>query len=92
MNMLLYQYKRLNWTPVKSTEYYKRSVIFNLTIHRISYNFSRKKQDIPFINGLLLLLVWLDKPLANTNKAPVHEAALQQVVNGFEQERSTLIG
>lgn len=55
-------------------------------------NSATKKQDIPFINGLFLLLVWLDKPLAYTNKAPVHETTLQQVVNGFEQKRSTLIG
>lgn len=47
---------------------------------------------IPFINGLLLLLVRLDKPLADANKAAVHETALQKVVDGFEQERSTLVG
>lgn len=47
---------------------------------------------IPFINGLLLLLVWLNKPLADADKATVHETALQQVVDGFEQERSTLVG
>lgn len=51
-----------------------------------------RKQDIPFINGLLLLLVWLHKPLADADKAAVHETALQQVVDGLEQERSTLIG
>lgn len=80
------------WKGTSVASLVHSELCLNLTIHRISYNFSRKKQDIPFVNGLLLLLVWLDKPLANTNKAPVHEAALQQVVNGFEQESSTLIG
>lgn len=50
------------------------------------------KQNLPFINDLLLLLVWLNKPLANANKATVHETTFQQVVNGFKQECSTLIG
>lgn len=50
------------------------------------------KQDIPFVNGLLLLLVWLYKPLANTDKAAVHETSLQQVVDGFKQKRPTLVG
>ncbi len=50
------------------------------------------EQDTPFIDGLLPLLVWLHKPLANADEATVHETALQQVVDGFEQERSTLVG
>ena len=50
------------------------------------------KRDTPFINGLLLLLVWLDEPLADADKATVHETAFQQVVDGLEQQRSTLIG
>ena len=50
------------------------------------------KQVIPFVNGLLLLLVGLNEPLADANKATVHETALQQVVDGFEQECSTLVG
>lgn len=48
--------------------------------------------DIPLIDGLLLLLVWLDEPLADADEAAVHEAALQQVVDGLEQERPTLVG
>lgn len=50
------------------------------------------KPDIPLIDGLLLLLVWLDEPLADADEAAVHEATLQQVVDGLEQERSTLVG
>lgn len=53
---------------------------------------STGKQDAPFVDDLLLLLVWLDKPLADADEAAVHEAALQQVVNGFEQECPALIG
>lgn len=49
-------------------------------------------RDAPFVDDLLLLLVWLDKPLADANEAAVHEAALQQVVDGFEQERPALVG
>lgn len=37
-------------------------------------------------------MVWLDEPLADANEATVHEAALQQVVNGFEEERPALVG
>lgn len=51
-----------------------------------------RKWTVPFVDGLLLLLIWLDKPLADANKVPVHEAALQQVVDGLEQECSTLVG
>lgn len=51
-----------------------------------------RRWDIPFINGLLILLIWLDKPLADADEATVHEAALQQVVDGLEEERSTLVG
>lgn len=47
---------------------------------------------IPFIKGLPFLLVWLNKPLPNADKATVHETALQQVVDGLEQECSTLVG
>lgn len=50
------------------------------------------KQDLPFVDDLFLLLVWLDKPLADADEAAVHEAALQQVVDGFEQERPALVG
>lgn len=50
------------------------------------------KENIPFVDDLLLLLVWLNEPLADANEATVHETALQQVVNGFEEERPTLIG
>lgn len=53
---------------------------------------STGKQDLPFIDGLLLLLVWLNKPLADADEAAIHEAALQQVVDGFEQKRPALIG
>lgn len=51
-----------------------------------------RKQDVPFINGLLFLLVWLNEPLADADKATVHETALQEVVDGLEQERSALVG
>lgn len=51
-----------------------------------------RRPSVPFVNGLLLLLVWLNEPLADANEATVHEAALQQVVDGFEQERPTLVG
>lgn len=37
-------------------------------------------------------MIWLDKPLADADEAAVHEAALQQVVDGLEEERSTLVG
>lgn len=47
---------------------------------------------LPLIDGLLILLVGLDKPLANTDKAAVHEATLQQVMDSFEQECAALIG
>lgn len=52
---------------------------------------SAGKQDIPFVDGLLLLLVWLNKPLADSDEAAVHKAALEQVVDGFEQERPALV-
>lgn len=48
--------------------------------------------DAPLIDGLLILLIWLDEPLANTDKTAVHEAALQEVVDGLEQKRPTLVG
>lgn len=47
---------------------------------------------LPLVDGLLVLLIWLDKPLADADEATVHEAALQQVVDGLEQERPTLVG
>ena len=47
--------------------------------------------DKPFVDGFLVLLVGLHEPLPDADKAPVHEAALQQVVDGFEQERATLV-
>lgn len=47
---------------------------------------------LPFVDGLLILLVGFDKPLADTNKGSVHEAALQQVMDGFEEQRSALVG
>lgn len=49
-------------------------------------------QALPFVDALLLLLVWLNKPLADADEAAIHEAALQQVVDGFEQERPALVG
>lgn len=51
-----------------------------------------KTCHIPLIYGLFLLLVWLDEPLANADKSTVHETALQQVVDGLEEERPTLVG
>lgn len=48
--------------------------------------------NVPLVDGLLILLVGLHEPLADANEAAVHEAALQQVVNGFEQQRATFIG
>ena len=47
--------------------------------------------DKPLVDGLLVLLVGLHEPLPDAHKAAVHEAALQQVVDGFEQERATLV-
>ncbi len=47
---------------------------------------------LPFVDRLLILLVGFDKPLANTNEGSVHEAALQQVMDGFEEQRSALVG
>lgn len=52
----------------------------------------REGGTLPLIDGLLILLIWLDKPLADADEAAVHEAALQQVVDGLEQKRSTLVG
>lgn len=48
--------------------------------------------NVPLVDGLLILLVGFHKPFANANKAAIHEAPLQQVVDGFEQQRATLIG
>lgn len=48
--------------------------------------------SVPLVDGLLILLVGLDKPLANANEAAIHEAALQQVVDGFKQQSATLVG
>ena len=48
--------------------------------------------NVPFVDGLLVLLVGFDKPLPDPNEAAIHEAALQQVVDGFEQQRATLVG
>ena len=45
----------------------------------------------PLVDGLLVLLVGLDEPLAEAHEAAVHQAALQQVVDGFEQERAALV-
>lgn len=47
---------------------------------------------VPLVDGLLILLVGFDEPLSDANEAAIHEAALQQVVDGFEQQRATLIG
>lgn len=47
---------------------------------------------LPFVDGLLILLVGFDEPLAYTNKGSVHEAAFQQVMDGFEEQRSALVG
>ncbi len=47
---------------------------------------------LPFVDRLLILLVGFDEPLADTNEGPVHEAALQQVMDGFEEQRSALVG
>lgn len=47
--------------------------------------------NIPLVDRLLILLIRLHKPFANANKAAIHEAALQQVVDGFEQQRATFI-
>lgn len=52
----------------------------------------RLGQALPFVDALLLLLVWLNKPLADADEAAIHEASLQQVVDGFEQERPALVG
>lgn len=49
-------------------------------------------EHVPFVDGLLILLVRLDEPLADANEAAIHEAALQQVVDGFEQQCATLVG
>lgn len=49
-------------------------------------------RDAPLVDGLLILLIWLDEPLADADEAAVHEAALQQVVDGLEEERPTLVG
>lgn len=46
---------------------------------------------VPLVNALLILLVWFHKPPADADKAAVHEASLQKVVDGFEQECSTLV-
>lgn len=40
--------------------------------------------SLPLVDGLLIFLVGFDEPLADANKAAIHEAALQQVVDGFE--------
>lgn len=48
--------------------------------------------NIPLVDGLLILLIRFDKPLADANEAAIHEAALQQVVDGFEQQRATFVG
>lgn len=45
----------------------------------------------PLVIGLLVFLVGLHKPLADADEAAVHEAALQQVVDGFEEQRATFI-
>lgn len=47
--------------------------------------------DIPLVDGLLVLLVRFDEPLADADEAAVHEAALQQVVDGFEEQRATFV-
>lgn len=52
----------------------------------------RGERDAPLVDGLLILLIWLDEPLADADEAAVHEAALQQVVDGLEQERPTFVG
>lgn len=59
---------------------------------RIRNSAERAVQDVPLVDGLLILLVGLDKPLADANEAAIHEAALQQVVDGFEQQRATFVG
>lgn len=46
---------------------------------------------LPLVDGLLVFLVGFDKPLADAHKAAVHEAALQQVVDGFEEQCTALI-
>lgn len=48
--------------------------------------------DLPPVDGLLVLLVGLHKPFADADEAAIHEAALQQVVDGFEEQRATLVG
>lgn len=58
----------------------------------MSQKASSGTRALPFVDALLLLLVWLNKPLADADEAAIHEAALQQVVDGFEQERPALVG
>lgn len=48
--------------------------------------------DLPPVDGLLVLLVGLHEPFADADEAAIHEAALQQVVDGFEEQRATLVG
>lgn len=52
---------------------------------------TREQERLPFVDDFLILLIGLHKPLADAYETAVHEAALQQVVDGFEQERATLI-
>lgn len=49
------------------------------------------RDALPLVDGLLIFLIGLDKPLADAHKAAVHEAAFQQVVDGFEEQCATLV-
>lgn len=49
------------------------------------------RKVLPLVDGLFIFLVGFDKPLADTHKAAVHEAALQQVVDGFEEQCAALV-
>lgn len=51
-----------------------------------------QRPGLPLVDGLFILLVGFDKPLPEAYKAAVHEAALQQVVDGLEEQRAALIG
>lgn len=61
-------------------------------IKEVSQNRRGDRATVPLVDGLLILLVRFDEPLADANEAAVHEAALQQVVDGFEQKGAAFVG
>lgn len=55
-------------------------------------NMGESSVNIPLVNRLLVLLVGFHKPFPNANKTAIHEAAFQQVMDGFKQQCTTFIG